>query len=369
MGSEVPGGSLVAHVRRPTVAGAVNATVTNLTSVKQPRRDPEIRRFQAHFRLIPPCKRIRLSDCVNANQLAAGWPAASRLAPASSPSSPRFNVVLSGRPEQRSAGGKWSLLRRTAPRPRARRSPRRCSAPPSGSSCSSRRASRPSSMPPARQFRRQPDPARVGGHVLDAGGSRAAAWNRSPTISGESGTTRSAVAGLGAARRVRIARATPPFGAGQTRRPPPAGAGSVVNRCGGGWSAVADAPSAPGESLASVLATCHPPRRRTRDGGVMDSRAASSRDALQQVGGTSSSSLPSRHGSVRSAALERTRDALLTPQATAPAPRTTLRARAAPSRHPHIPHLVRLAAADGDEDPRNFGLELCGRSGAPAEAP
>ena len=142
-------------------------------------------------------------------------------------------------------------------------------------------------MPPARQFRRQPDPARVGGHVLDAGGSRAAAWNRSPTISGESGTTRSAVAGLGAARRVRIARATPPFGAGQTRRPPPAGAGSVVNRCGGGWSAVADAPSAPGESLASVLATCHPPRRRTRDGGVMDSRAASSRDALQQVGGTS----------------------------------------------------------------------------------
>ena len=28
--------------------------------------------------------------------------------------------------------------------------------------------------------------------------------------------------------------------AGQTHRPPPAGAGSVVNRCGGGWSAVAD---------------------------------------------------------------------------------------------------------------------------------
>ena len=27
--------------------------------------------------------------------------------------------------------------------------------------------------------------------------------------------------------------------------PPPAAAGSVVNRCGGGWSAVADAPSAP----------------------------------------------------------------------------------------------------------------------------
>ena len=34
-------------------------------------------------------------------------------------------------------------------------------------------------------------------------------------------------------------------GHGRTRRPPPAGAGSVVNRCGGGWSAVADAPSTP----------------------------------------------------------------------------------------------------------------------------
>ena len=34
---------------------------------------------------------------------------------------------------------------------------------------------------------------------------------------------------------------------GRTHRPPPAGAGSVVNRCGGGWSAVADAPSAPNQ--------------------------------------------------------------------------------------------------------------------------
>ena len=32
---------------------------------------------------------------------------------------------------------------------------------------------------------------------------------------------------------------------GHPHRPPPAGAGSVVNRCRGGWSAVADAPSAP----------------------------------------------------------------------------------------------------------------------------
>ena len=31
----------------------------------------------------------------------------------------------------------------------------------------------------------------------------------------------------------------------QTHRPPPAGAGKVVNKCGSGWSAVADAPSAP----------------------------------------------------------------------------------------------------------------------------
>ena len=46
---------------------------------------------------------------------------------------------------------------------------------------------------------------------------------------------------------------------GRTPRPPPAGAGSVVNRCGGGWSAVADAPSAPGlargpRPLAQVVA-------------------------------------------------------------------------------------------------------------------
>ena len=43
---------------------------------------------------------------------------------------------------------------------------------------------------PARQLRRQPDPAGVGGRVLDPT-ARAAAWNRSPTIFGESGTTRS----------------------------------------------------------------------------------------------------------------------------------------------------------------------------------
>ena len=36
-----------------------------------------------------------------------------------------------------------------------------------------------------------------------------------------------------------------PAVAWQPHRPPPAVAGSVVNRCGGGWSAVADAPSTP----------------------------------------------------------------------------------------------------------------------------
>ena len=84
MGSEVPGGSLVAHVHRPTVAGAVNATVTNLTSVKQPRRDPEIRRFQAHFRLIPPCKRILRGR--GPSPLLSPHPATSRVASQDDPS-------------------------------------------------------------------------------------------------------------------------------------------------------------------------------------------------------------------------------------------------------------------------------------------
>ena len=48
--------------------------------------------------------------------------------------------------------------------------------------------------------------------------ARAAAWNRSPTIFGESGATRSAGAGFAAARRVRIARATPPFHEPDVRR-------------------------------------------------------------------------------------------------------------------------------------------------------
>ena len=48
----------------------------------------------------------------------------------------------------------------------------------------------------------------------------------------------------------------------RTHRPPPAVAGSVVNRCGGGWSAVADAPSAPARArTCRRAATFRWPRR------------------------------------------------------------------------------------------------------------
>ena len=53
---------------------------------------------------------------------------------------------------------------------------------------------------------------------------------------------------------------------GRRHRPPPAGTGSVVNRCGGGWSAVADAPSAPRGSQVQSAASVHgtwPVRPRT----------------------------------------------------------------------------------------------------------
>ena len=101
MGSEVPGGSLVAPVRRPTVAGAVNATVTNLTSVKQPRRDPEIRRFQAHFRLIPPCKRL------------PAWLAADRSERASSPAT---GLNLGGKARESTTARRCNAGRASPPR-------------------------------------------------------------------------------------------------------------------------------------------------------------------------------------------------------------------------------------------------------------
>ena len=56
------------------------------------------------------------------------------------------------------------------------------------------------------RFGREPDPAGVGGHVLDAG-PWADAWNRSPTIFGESGTTRSSGPGVVEALSVRRAPA------------------------------------------------------------------------------------------------------------------------------------------------------------------
>ena len=59
--------------------------------------------------------------------------------------------------------------------------------------------------------------------------ARAAAWNRSPTIFGKSGATRSADPGVAAARRVRIARATPSF----TNRTSAAPNGRTVRRAGG----------------------------------------------------------------------------------------------------------------------------------------
>ena len=57
---------------------------------------------------------------------------------------------------------------------------------------------------------------------------------------------------------------------GLPHRPPPAGAGSVVNRCGGGWSAVADAPSAPAPAPTSPAGRRNPrtgPRVRSREDG------------------------------------------------------------------------------------------------------
>ena len=58
-------------------------------------------------------------------------------------------------------------------------------------------------------------------------------------------------------RRIRPVAAVP----WRTHCPPPAGAGSVVNRCGGGWSAVADAPSAPSAPAKAAL-TSDPANRR-----------------------------------------------------------------------------------------------------------
>ena len=80
------------------------------------------------------------------------------------------------------------------------------------------------------------------------------------------------VAGCGSAWRSSAPEGSP--GAGQTHRPPPAGAGSVVNRCGGGWERRGqtrrppppDGPTPPGskESLNPVADTLPAPRLRHR---------------------------------------------------------------------------------------------------------
>ena len=62
---------------------------------------------------------------------------------------------------------------------------------------------------------------------------------------------------------------------GLPHRPPPAGAGSVVNRCGGGCSAVADAPSAPAQP--------RPPRAPPVESTTIQSRQSSLDTAIATV--------------------------------------------------------------------------------------
>ena len=102
-------------------------------------------------------------------------------------------------------------VRGTVPRPSVRRSPRPSSAPPSGSSSSSP-ANITSVVDAPRLVSSDASPTRPEWAVTcSTPAARAAAWNRSPTIFGESDTTRSSGAGLAATRNVSIARATPPF--------------------------------------------------------------------------------------------------------------------------------------------------------------
>ena len=102
-------------------------------------------------------------------------------------------------PKPPPAGG----FRGTAPPPRLRLLPRRSSAPPSGDIASVVDAPRRVSSD-ARPTR--PEWALTGSTPA----ARAAAWNLNPTICGDSGTTRSAGAGLDASRNVRTAPATSP---------------------------------------------------------------------------------------------------------------------------------------------------------------
>ena len=88
-------------------------------------------------------------------------------------------------------------------RPTLGRRPRTSSAPPSERSSSFRPASRRSSTPP-RRVSSDARPTRAECAVTGSTpAARADAWNRSPTICGESGTTRSPGPGLDASRSVR----------------------------------------------------------------------------------------------------------------------------------------------------------------------
>ena len=98
--------------------------------------------------------------------------------------------------------------------------------------------------------------------------------------------------------RVRLAGGSPtlPEGSGclwQTHRPPPAGAGSVVNRCGGGWSAMADAPSTPWREP-SPAAGGHRRCARTQIGKSTDRRLSDPNPAGQwRVSGACSAAMAS----------------------------------------------------------------------------
>ena len=116
--------------------------------------------------------------------------------------------------DRRTSTSAPNRLRGTAPQPRARRLPRPSSARPSGSSSSSRRASRRWSDAP-RLVSSDASPTRPEWAVTGSTpAARAAALNRSLTIFGESGTTRSSrpFPGPGGARRR--------GGPGSTPRPP-----------------------------------------------------------------------------------------------------------------------------------------------------
>ena len=133
------------------------------------------------------------------------------------------------RQARRLRGGRPRARRRheegASPPPQLPRASRRRGSPtpPSERSSSSRPASRRSSTRPAASAP-TPDPTRAEWAVTRASApaDRAAAWNRSPTICGESGTTRSSGPGLDASRSVRTAPATSPF-TNRTSRASPSG--------------------------------------------------------------------------------------------------------------------------------------------------